>query len=385
MPSIDPRTPRQPPPARYERDFGGDRHAGLLFRVLRRGGAPGPAGRRAAVRARAGLVRGVRRPGGRAHRGRPRAPLRGARAAPGGPAAPSHDERRGNDGTWLLRHRAFASLGPRGPRRSRAPRREPFVRAFRGRLRSGHARGARARAPASDDVGLIAPRASLFPNEEALSETAAERSRVALLKNIERARVALRPTPRGGRDAAGLALARDTAGLVPDAALDTPERVKNSRGARRGLEPARARRRVARVRAEPRAARRRAGVALLVAALVARRRRGGRPSPSPSPSRRSIDPGGERARAPQPYAPQHVRVRKRKRVRSGSPRQLAGPGRLERRVARRNSRVGNVRRRRVFFRLKRRARVRRDGARVPDGLRARVSRGLLPGRAGLRI
>ena len=32
---------------------------------------------------------------------------------------------------------------------------------------------ARAR-PASDDVGLIAPRASLFPNEEALSETAAE-------------------------------------------------------------------------------------------------------------------------------------------------------------------------------------------------------------------
>lgn len=48
--------------------------------------------------------------------------------------------------------------------------REPFEDAS---ARVTLAERARAR-PASDDVGLVAPRASLFPNEEALSETAAE-------------------------------------------------------------------------------------------------------------------------------------------------------------------------------------------------------------------
>jgi butyrate response factor 1 len=52
--------------------------------------------------------------------------------------------------------------------------REPFEEAS---ARVTLAERARAR-PASDDVGLVAPRASLFPNEEALSETAAEETAV---------------------------------------------------------------------------------------------------------------------------------------------------------------------------------------------------------------
>ena len=279
---------------------------------------------------------------------------------------------------------------------SRTPRSETLAssetRAFRASLSrtpplGSRSRSARARAPASDDVGLIAPRASLFPNEEALSETAAEALARGPPQKILSApaspfvpRRAADATPRGSPSPATPLDWSRTPPWIPRSASKTaaaPVAGSNLRAhgaASRVFEQSLARRDDA--PASP------SSSPLSSPGGAAR----GRPSPSPSPSRRSIDPGGERARAPQPYAPQHVRVRKRKRVRSGSPRQLAGPGRLERRVARRNSRVGNVRRRRVFFRLRKcRARVRRDGARVPDGLRARVSRGLLPGRADTRI
>ena len=189
----------------------------------------------------------------------------------------------------------------------------------------------RARAPASDDGSH---RSSREPLPERRGSLRNRRARAwPSSKNIERARVAFVAPARRTRRR-GLALARDTAGLVPDAALDTPERVKNSRGARRGLEPARARRRrPARVRAEPRAARRRAGVARLLASLSPSLGGAAGSTLTLTLALAAFDRSRRRARmrAPQPYAPQHVRVRKRKRVRSGSPRQLAGPGRLERR------------------------------------------------------
>jgi len=117
-----------------------------------------------------------------------------------------------------------------------------FARAFRGGLRSGHACGARARAPGERRRRSRRSSREPLPERRGSLRNRRGRNRRAWpsSKNIERARVALRPAPRGGRDAAGLALARDAAGLVPDAALDASERGKNNRGARRGLEPARA-------------------------------------------------------------------------------------------------------------------------------------------------
>jgi len=121
--------------------------------------------------------------------------------------------------------------------------REPFEDAS---ARVTLAERARAR-PASDDVGLVAPRASLFPNEEALSETAAEETatRGPPLKILSAPaspfvpRRAADATPRGSPSpATPLDWSRTPPWTPRSAAKTTAAPVAGSNPRARGFEPA---------------------------------------------------------------------------------------------------------------------------------------------------